>query len=87
MGSYPLNMPTRDDETGRYVADVADETVLDALDGLGAAGTRDVAEEIDMKYDTVYRRLRRLEDEGRVTRRKIGNANLWILADEPEVEA
>lgn len=49
------------------------------LDGVG--GTTELASAIAANYDAVYQRLRRLEDEGRVRRRKVANANLWLLAD------
>jgi len=49
------------------------------LAGIEPADTQDLADELDANYNTVYSKLRALEDGGEVTRRKVGNANLWML--------
>jgi predicted transcriptional regulator len=78
-------MPERSQRTGRYVPGFSDADLLSALDALGgAAGTAELATEMGANYDAVYQRLRRLEDEGQVRRRKVANANLWLLADETD---
>lgn len=78
-------MPERSQETGRYIPGFSDEDLLSGLNALGgAAGTSELATETGANYDAVYQRLRRLEDEGRIRRRKVANANLWLLADEPD---
>jgi CTP-dependent riboflavin kinase len=73
--------PKRDDTTGQYVADHPPEEFIEVIDRLGGAGTQEVADEVGCRYQSAYKRLRALEDEGRITRRKIANANLWVLSD------
>lgn len=69
-------------ERGRFAPEVPNEVFFDALRELGgSAGTQEVADEVGCIYDTAYKRLRRLEDEDLVTRRKVANANLWVLTD------
>jgi len=82
-----LRNPERDEKTGRYVEEYSREDVLAALAALGGSGgTQEVADAAGAKYDTTYKKLRQLEDADRVTRRKIGNANLWMLPkDEDDV--
>ena len=70
-------------ESGRFAPEVPNEEFFDAFRELGgSAGTQDIADEVGCIYDTAYKRLRRFEDEGIVTRRKVANANLWVLTDE-----
>ena len=68
---------------GRFAPKVPDERFFEALRELGGAGgTQEIADEVGCIYDTAYKRLRRLEDDGEVTRRKVANANLWVRVDE-----
>lgn len=83
MATTALSMPDRDEDTGRYVEEYPPELFLDALDELsGAGGTQEVADEVGCKYDIAYKKLRQLEEKGRIAVRKVGNANLWMLVDE-----
>ena len=79
----PLMSNQARNERGQFAPEVPNEEFFDALRELGgAAGTQEVADEVGCIYDTAYKRLLRLEDEDVVTRRKVANANLWVLADE-----
>lgn len=51
--------------------------VVEAVAEHGPTGTTGVADALDCSYDLAYRRLRELEDEGRVTSDRVGNARLW----------
>ena len=85
MEIQSAHMPERSQETGRYVPGFSNEDLLSALGTLdGAAGTSELATETGANYDAVYQRLRRLEDDGRVQRRKVANANLWLLTNETD---
>jgi len=76
-------MPERDQDTGRYVEEYPLELFVDALRELGdTGGTQEIADEVGCKYDVAYKKLRALADEGVITSRKVGNANLWMLVDE-----
>lgn len=75
----------RNDESGRYQPTYPLERFVDAIDAEGGmAGTQDVTDRVGCSYELAYKRLNQLEDEGRVTSRKIGNARLWQLVDEPD---
>jgi len=49
-------------------------------------GTQDVADALGCVYDTAYKRLRKLEDEGRVESQKVANTRIWDLADDADNE-
>lgn len=77
--SKPQGMPLeRDDESGRYTKSYTPEMVLEAIDDHGgAASTSDVAETIGSSRRLALKRLRELEEDGRVTAREVGNTYLW----------
>lgn len=80
-------MPERDEDTGRYVAEYSEESFKDAIRKLGRdASTSAIAEEVDAGYDTAYRKLVRMEADGKVASRKIANARLWQLPDDGETD-
>lgn len=70
----------RDD--GVFTETYPPEDFLDALDELGDTGTSDIADHIGCSYETAYKKLRKLEDDDRVTSRKIGNTRLWKVNEE-----
>lgn len=73
----------RDDESGQYTDKYPPKEFVDAIRALGgAAGTQDVADEVGCIYDTAYKKLRALEEDGRVTSQKVANARLWRVGDE-----
>ncbi|DAC85259.1 hypothetical protein [Natrinema versiforme] len=65
----------RDDESGRFTPDFSDDDFLEAIEG--GATTSEASDAVGCQYRTAYARLNDLEDEGRVTSRKIGNTLLW----------
>ena len=73
-------MLDRDEETGRYTGQYSTEDFLDAIstDG-GIAGTGDIAEQVGCAHDTAYKRLQRMEKQGLVSSRKVGNTLLWSV--------
>ena len=75
------SMPRERDEKGRIVETYPLEQVEDVLRDLGSAGTRSVADELGSSYETAYHKLRDLEDEGRVSSRKVANARLWTVEE------
>lgn len=79
-------MPRQRNEKGQVVESYPTEDVLGVLDEIGPAGTREVSDELGSSYETAYKKLRFLEDNGQVTSRKVANARLWIPADKHEVE-
>lgn len=78
-----MSEPNRDDR-GQFEPEHADEEFLEAVGRLEPAGTREVADAIGVTRQNADQRLRRLEDEGRVTSKKIGNSLAWSLVDDDE---
>ena len=77
-------MPRQQDpETGKFSSVYDDDDFLDALRDLGQAGTGEIAELVGCSSDHAYRRLRALEENGRVESRVIGGAKLWERVDGP----
>ncbi len=72
----------RDDETGQYSEEYPPGDFVDAIkaDG-GATGTQDVADAVGCSYETAYKKLHALADDGVIDRRKVGNVNLWVVDD------
>lgn len=67
----------RDEKSGRYTASVADDEIVWFIRDRSGVATSDVAERFDYERPSAYRRLKSLEDAGRVTSREIGNSLLW----------
>ena len=80
-------MPRQRNEKGQVVESYPAEDVLAVLQEVGAAGTREVSDELGSSYETAYKKLRALEDDGRVTSRKVANARLWMPSEKQETEA
>ena len=73
------------DESGRFAERFEHEAFLRAVAALDVAGTADVADRVGCSYDLAYRRLGDLEAEGRVEKRTVGGAFVWLPAgDEPD---
>lgn len=78
----PMPGADRDDESGQYQETYPTEAFISALEAEGgSAGTQDVADRVGCSYETAYKKLRSLADDGEIDRRKVGNANLWVVED------
>lgn len=75
------SMKERDETSGRYTEAVSDDDIVDYVRERGGVTTSDVATEFDYERPSAYRRLKALEDNDRVTARKIGNSLLWEAAN------
>lgn len=76
---------TRDAESGQFTESYPLAVFLDALRSEGGmASTPEVANVVGCSDRLALNRLQELADSGRVTRRKVGNANLWIVAESME---
>jgi len=73
-------------ESGQYASQYSTDTVIETLEREEMIGTQDVADALGCVYDTAYKRLRKLEDEGRVRSQKVANTRIWELADVREDE-
>ncbi len=73
-------MPDRDEKTGQYTGEYSTEDFLSAIsDEGGMMGTGDVADKIGCAHDTAYKRLQKMEKNGLVLSKKIGNTLLWSI--------
>lgn len=72
----------RDDDTGRFRQEFADEDFLTAVREGDLPTTREVADAVGCKYRTAYARLSRLEDTGHVASRTVGNSLVWRVVDD-----
>lgn len=78
MGETQSQTVTRErDDQGRIKETYPLDDVHAALAEIGPATTREVEERLGCAYATAYEKLRELEDDGRVTSRKVANARLW----------
>lgn len=78
----PMPGADRDDESGQYQETYPTEAFISALESEGgSAGTQDVADRVGCSYETAYKKLRSLTEDGEIDRRKVGNANLWVFED------
>lgn len=76
-------MPGRDEETGRYTGQYSIDDFLNAISNAnGMAGTGEIADRVGCAHDTAYKRLQRMEEEGLVSSKKVGNTLLWTRTDE-----
>lgn len=66
------------DESGQFTEVVSDDDIVAFLQNTDGASTVEVADHFEYKRPTAYRRLRDIEDEGRVQSREVGNSLLWM---------
>ena len=79
-----MSGPERDDR-GQFEPEHADEEFLDAVARSEPAGTKEIADALGVTRQNADQRLRRLEEEGRVTSKTIGSSLAWSLAEDEEV--
>lgn len=69
-------------ERGRYQPEHSDKEVIAAVRTHEPAGTSEIAKELGIARQSADYRLRRLEESGRVTVKKVGGALIWSLPKE-----
>jgi len=70
----------RDDDSGQYTETYPREDFLDAVGDPGdMTGTQDVADAVGCSYESAYKKLRALDDEGAVESRKVANTRVWFI--------
>lgn len=75
----------RDDESGEYVDTYPEGEFFDAIREFdGMAGTLEIAEYVGCHRDTARRRLIELVEAGKVRRRDVGDAAVWMLTGETD---
>lgn len=69
----------RDGDSGQYTETYPREAFLEAVGSPGdMTGTQDVADEVGCSYESAYKKLRALADEGVIESRKVANARVWF---------
>ena len=75
-------MADRDENTGRYTGKYPDKKFLDTIKNQdGMVGTGEIANGVGCAHDTAYKRLQKLENEGKVSSQKVGNTLVWSVVD------
>lgn len=68
-------------EGGQFKPEYTDEEVIDAVRAHEPAGTKEVADKLGIARQSADYRLRRLLDEGRVSKKKVGNSLVWSVEE------
>ena len=72
----------RDNETGKFIEKYPQEAILTAIEECGGmAATSEIADALSANRNTVYKKLREMEDESVVTSRKAGGIRVWERTD------
>lgn len=80
-------MPARNQETGQYTETYPLDEFLRVLHRTdNELGTKDVQQQIECEYRTAIAKLNELEEKGKITSRKVGNAYLWKLDESEDVD-
>ena len=66
-------------EDGTYAPTVSDEEIIEAVGENEPAGTSEVGETVGMSRQNADYRLRKLEEQGKVQKKKIGRTLAWSL--------
>lgn len=72
------------DDAGQYTAKYAEADILAAVREHAPAATREVADAVGFARQNADYRLRRLEDEGKVRRKKVGPTLVWLPGEESD---
>lgn len=73
------------DDRGYFQAEHPDKEYLAAVAEFEPAGTTEIAKTVGVTRQNADQRLRRLEDEGKVSCKKIGTSLVWSLEEELHV--
>jgi predicted transcriptional regulator len=68
-------------EGGRFEPEHTDKEVIDAVLEHQPAGTQEVADELSIARQSADYRLRKLLEEGRVSKKKVGNSLVWSATE------
>jgi len=68
----------QDEETGKISQQYSDEQFIEVVKNSAPASTSEVAEGVGCSSDNAYRRLKSLEEEGRIDSKMAGNSLIWF---------
>ncbi|ELZ96640.1 winged helix-turn-helix transcriptional regulator [Haloferax sulfurifontis] len=66
-------------EGGQFEPEYTDEEVIEAVAENEPAGTTEVADELGIARQSADYRLRRLLDDDRISKKKVGNSLVWSV--------
>lgn len=72
MGNKP-----RDSNSGQYTPEVTADEIVELLERNGRMRTTELANEVELTHDGMYKRLVALEEQGKVDCEDWGNLILW----------
>lgn len=72
----------RDPESGQFTPVIEDEEIIEAVREHEPAATSEVGDAVGLQRQNADYRLRQLEEEGRVSSKKVGNSLAWSLAEQ-----
>jgi DNA-binding MarR family transcriptional regulator len=73
----------RDEKSGEYTTTYTTDDFLDAIkEEGGMAGTSDIAERVGCSRRNAHTRLEKLEEQGEVSSRMVGNSLVWTVSDD-----
>ncbi|ADB63982.1 helix-turn-helix transcriptional regulator [Haloterrigena sp. SYSU A558-1] len=67
----------RDETSGRFDSEYTSNRFLEAVRRLGPTTTGEVSNELDCHRNTARRRLKELEEQGRIEKEEIGQEFVW----------
>jgi CRP-like cAMP-binding protein len=83
IGAHRMPYDERDEDTGKFTNAYSYQEFVDSLESLsGQASTQDIADEVGCAYRTAYQKLVELEEQNKITSKKVANARLWMLPSE-----
>jgi len=68
----------QDEETGKISQQYSDEQFIEVVKNSAPASTSEVAEGVGCSSDNAYRRLKSLEEAGRIGSKMAGNSLIWF---------
>lgn len=71
----------QDEETGKITQQYSDEKFIEVVKDSSPASTSEVAEGVGCSSDNAYRRLKSLEEAGKIQSKMAGNSLIWFLVE------
>jgi len=71
----------QDEETGKISQQYSDEQFIEVVKNSAPASTSEVAEGVGCSSDNAYRRLKSLEEVGKIDSKMAGNSLIWFLVE------
>jgi len=70
----------QDENTGQIKQKYPDSVFIEAVRDYAPASTSEVGESVGCSLENAYRRLKQLENEGKIESKMAGNSLIWVPA-------